>query len=502
MKDFDTSALESGLSAKLPADQRAVARHLAELLAAIAEGQISQDQAQQRIATEPALAQALRALAGQHVPGAGALISFGSGSQLGDVTIGDVVGRDKIEVKLDLGKPGLGRRNMLIIGGGLALIIALTVAILLQQRGANQDRIRQTRAAINADVITNIRNLDAQLLFVQQTLALAPSATATESQRQFIGEGQIASLRQALAGRPLRDDQSAAYAQSLISSGADASDVKSFYSDLAFTRDAAESLLVSMADRIRLQQADQARLAHAQQVIDLDARRFQNLVAITYMSGLNVLARSGYSAADAQAQLRDLLVLEPRILPDTSTIEAQLLELTQAQADLVRERLTLATESLDALASDQAVHPTDTPADVASKAIALRRTGEAEVAAAIFTYYGEQFAAEDPTAALYGRVGAAFSQQIGALNVVGGGYIFQVRSQSPAAQADLREGDIIIDVSGTTTETNVAVTDALGKLAAGTPAVLTILRLHADQTFERLVVTIAIRPLGIGLMPI
>ncbi len=137
---------------------------------------------------------------------------------------------------------------------------------------------------------------------MEQTLALAPSAMASGDQRQRIGEAQIADLRAALAGRPLRDDQGAAYAQSLIRSGADATDVEAFYQNIGFTRDATESLLASMAASVRLGQADQSRITHAQHVIDLDARRLTAFASLSHLSGLKVLARSGVSPEQAQQQ--------------------------------------------------------------------------------------------------------------------------------------------------------------------------------------------------------
>ncbi|NTU86369.1 MAG: hypothetical protein HGA45_44740, partial [Chloroflexales bacterium] len=45
-------------------------------------------------------AELLRQFAGQQIPTASSMISFGAGTQLGDVTISDVAGRDLFKVEL------------------------------------------------------------------------------------------------------------------------------------------------------------------------------------------------------------------------------------------------------------------------------------------------------------------------------------------------------------------------------------------------------------------
>jgi len=496
----EVSGLTAALRAALPQEYQQSAPAFADVLTAAVRGEITAEQAAMRLTEDQRLAETVRRLAGTRVSGGAGVVSFGAGSQTGDVTISGVAGRDIVINVAQTG--GLAGRRFWLIAGGIVAVAALVVAVLLQGMGATQERIRLTRSAIAADVFTNLSNLDAQLLFVDQTLALAPSATASGDVRQRIGESQIESLRASLTSRPLRDDQGAAYAQTLISSGADAADVEAFYQNLGFTRDASESLLASMAELVRLGQANQDRIAFAQQVVTLDARRLTTFAAISHLSGLKVLARSGVTHEQAQQQFRDLLKLEPRALPSETELDKLLVARTNELAALALERLRLASQSLDSLAAEQQVAPTDTAAEVAAKAIALRRTGEPEVAAAIFTYYGERFAAEDPTAARYGQVGMAFAQQAATLNLAGGAYVFQVQAGSPAAKAGLLEGDVIVALNGRPTETNVALTDALGALPAGQAAALTILRLRTDQSFERTELVVKERPLGVGLMPI
>jgi hypothetical protein len=95
---LNVADIESALRPLLPAGDRAAA--LAQLLAAVAAGALDPAQAQARLAADPALAEVLRALAGQSVTAGQSVISFGSGNQLGDVSIGDVAGRDLFKLAL------------------------------------------------------------------------------------------------------------------------------------------------------------------------------------------------------------------------------------------------------------------------------------------------------------------------------------------------------------------------------------------------------------------
>lgn len=92
--------LETELRRHLPSELHAAAPALAEVLTEASTGVITPETAQARLAASPRLANALSALQGRQVEVASAdasrsVISFGSGSQMGDVTInGNVAGRD------------------------------------------------------------------------------------------------------------------------------------------------------------------------------------------------------------------------------------------------------------------------------------------------------------------------------------------------------------------------------------------------------------------------
>lgn len=96
-----TADIESALRKALPAALYGAAPQLTQLLDAVAAGRFDAPTAQAAVATNPALAQALRALAGQRVASGTQLLSF-EGAQTGDVKIGVVAGGDVVTLNLAL----------------------------------------------------------------------------------------------------------------------------------------------------------------------------------------------------------------------------------------------------------------------------------------------------------------------------------------------------------------------------------------------------------------
>lgn len=87
----------------LPDDLQPAALALAQILSAIVNGQISPAEAESGLAQDEVLRPVLQALAGREIASQSALISFGAGSQLGDVSIGDVAGHNLVKLTLVLG---------------------------------------------------------------------------------------------------------------------------------------------------------------------------------------------------------------------------------------------------------------------------------------------------------------------------------------------------------------------------------------------------------------
>jgi hypothetical protein len=100
-----TADVVRALRAALPAEARSEAPDLARLLRGLASGELSPAAVHDQLDADPALAQLLRSLVGQEIQVGPSAVAFGEGSQVGDVSIRDVAGRDIITVNVYHGAP-------------------------------------------------------------------------------------------------------------------------------------------------------------------------------------------------------------------------------------------------------------------------------------------------------------------------------------------------------------------------------------------------------------
>lgn len=97
-----TSAMiEAALRDALPPSLHQHLAGIAQILAAAARGDLSTDAAEAQLVTTPAFGQILQALASKEPTTSGGLISFGQGSQLGDVGINDIVGGNLLRLTIN-----------------------------------------------------------------------------------------------------------------------------------------------------------------------------------------------------------------------------------------------------------------------------------------------------------------------------------------------------------------------------------------------------------------
>lgn len=121
--------IEHALWNKLPTDLHDRVPHLAQVLADVTNGTLAKETAQKRL-KDANLEPLLHDLAGQQVQVDHALLSFGQGSHMGDVTIGDVAGGNITKLSLR-GDIVMGNKVLtfgLGIGAALVLAIGLIVA--------------------------------------------------------------------------------------------------------------------------------------------------------------------------------------------------------------------------------------------------------------------------------------------------------------------------------------------------------------------------------------
>lgn len=97
---FPTAAIATALYDAVPQELQDAVPSMVQALADATSGAIDREVLQKRLSGNPALVRILQLLAGKEIEGNGTIISFGSGNQLGNVTIGDVAGHDIVNVSL------------------------------------------------------------------------------------------------------------------------------------------------------------------------------------------------------------------------------------------------------------------------------------------------------------------------------------------------------------------------------------------------------------------
>ncbi len=494
--------LTTALSAALPADQRGGVQDLAELLAAIAQGNLAPEQVATQIAANTDLSRLVRSLAGTQVPIDGTLISFDSGNQLGNVTIGDVVGSNQITLSINLGAASLRLSRSPMIVGVLTLFVVLFVVATTTIRSFGNSQFPQTNRAIVVDTFINLSSLDTQLGLIDTTMSMWATPEAATSHRELIGKAQIANLQQGIAMHPLHPDMGATFVQNLIASGADPTSVQRFYESLQTAQTYTENLIQTV-NNLAEQKPDQpAWISLYTRQADLDHRWVRYNATVANLNGQLLLRNLGYSEADATAKLSLLLKLEPRTFLSVDAIVVRLRDLSSVRNGLIDEGKTLVNEAQKLVAGDLVINANDTWDQVVGKAIVLRNRGEINAAVAAFAQYGTMFSATDPTAAQYSTTAQTFTQQSVTLGVKAGQYIFNVYPDGRGKAAGLQVGDMLITLNQTVVADSAGYEAALNALPANQPFTATFLRLGADDSFQRMTITINQLPIGIDTMPI
>jgi len=157
---ISVAALTPALRDALPDELAPCAPGLAALLADVAAGRLAPQRVGRRLDAEPRLRAALRALAGRQLAADQALVSFGSGNQFGDISIGDVVAGDKITLSLALPASRLSPRDLRNRRAMLARLRAIWIDGLLASTFAEIGR-----ASLSLTVVPGAveRPLDAQM---------------------------------------------------------------------------------------------------------------------------------------------------------------------------------------------------------------------------------------------------------------------------------------------------------------------------------------------------
>lgn len=491
--------LAAALRAALPPELHAGAAALARLLADVANGALAADVAAARISGDTALAALVAALAGQRLQADRSLVAFGAGSQIGDVTIGDVAGGDMVKLNVVVQESPRTTRRLLFVLGGIALVVVLAAAVLVQNVLRGSQQLRRAQLAIGADVLENMTSLDFRIGFVESALADLPNQNAAATTYALFLKQQRASLQQALNSRPIAGGPNESLLQVLVDSRADPTVVRSFYTNLVQTQNDADTLLGEL-DSLGLASGDalrQERLRH----LDLARRSLRADSQIAYLWGLWALRTIDAPIDNVQAGLSAVKNLAPKQLVTQDEIAAALQRETDTLKQLQQERVALAGAAAAGLVDATAIKPDDTWDKVVGKAIALRKRGDIEQSVAAFRRYGEMFAAADPTAAQYSQVAQAFTRQAAKLGLESAVYVYDIEQGSAGQRAGLQVGDIVVEIAGQPTSNASTFEQAVSSVSQF-PFDVSIRRLLPDGTFAEQMVSIPALPMGISIMPI
>jgi hypothetical protein len=380
------------------------------------------------------------------------------------------------------------------------------------------------RLGLTQEVVL-LDDIDRQLESTRATVAPALDEAIGGQYRQLITTAQVSELENAWNAYPLTNEPGEALLSLLEGTGADPEEVRFFYQQLGEVQWASNGLLDVMrefADESARSDVDnEAWLAFSRDRLELAQETLQNRTLIAHLVGLRILDDLQVPGATINAQLGTLQYLTPQQLVDVVELEQLLVEATDQAATLSARRAALVTrgeelvqDDLDSytdLEEDLMVQPDDPWNIVVAKAISLRQLGRKDDAVAAFATYGRMFADEDPTAVQYATTAQAFTRQMDQMGIVDGAvYIYTLHENSPARATDVQIGDVIVSLNEQTIRSVPDYSAAIGQATPGESAILELLRLQQDGTFEQMTMTIEVPTdiegwpglLGLGVMPV
>ena len=426
--------------------------------------------------------------------------------------------------------------KMLNFGFVLALSVAIAgVGLEAWRIHKRIDHIKQAKKAIVGEILTNISSLDERLGFFNATLEPDTFAGQLDQVRQKIAPGlkqdfaagynhliiehKINTLRQLMNSSPLPTASGRSFMEYLRDSGMDTEIFRKFYLQLAEVERVTEDFLAALAysetvgDKPSALQTEYSarRLQVAKQLLFIESQ-----VAHFYALAILRYANTGPDAASlpdsAVSTLQALEHLQPKEPVDQQEASFLLTKILKTRSDELEEKAALVPlakqlrqeklSNLEEIDQQLTINPTDTWSQVVAKAISLRQLGRTTEAIAVFSRYGEMFAATDPTARLYAHTAQQLTLQADMLSISGGVYVFKITPGSAAQIANLKAGDIIIAYNGEDISDMSAFIKAVKSAQKKETVSITWLRLNAQNHFERYDATVPGGPLGAANMPI
>lgn len=460
---------------------------------------------------------------------------------IGLVVLG-VFGLFKLILKSGLLSKVTGRETAPILHKLLNFGFVLALSVVVSGFGLEAwriykqiDQIQQAKKAVLGEILTNISSLDERLGFFQQILEPDTFARQLDEVRQkvvpalrrnfavgynrLIMEQKITTLRHMMNSSPLPTASGRSLLENLRDSGMDTEAFRTFYDQLAEVERVSEDFLDTLKYIGKMGEEPSAlHTEYSNRKLQVAARNISIESQVAYFYALAVLrdANTGPHAVSlpesAATTLQALEHLQPKELIDQKQTAILLSELMEQKSQVNKEKTALLflAEQLNqeelrnfkGLDKQLKINPTDTWNEVVGKAISLRQLGRTAEAVAVFSRYGEMFAATHSTAKRYAHTAQQFTTQLDILGISGGVYIFEIKPGGTAEQSGLEVGDIIIEYN------NRVIIDMSGfvEAAKSGQAVDTVpttwLRLNVQDRFERHEKIIPGGTLGALTMPI
>ena len=353
-----------------------------------------------------------------------------------------------------------------------------------------------------------------QLDDVRQRIVPSIAEIASSGYKQLMIRQQVASLRAAFNAYPLPHNANESLIQLAPEVDIPVEDLQFFYTQVREVIWATDSLFTVMDELAATDAAQTNWIDYLRARLKLAMETLHNRSSLAYMVALKTLTLMVNAKTTLSVSLQGLTQLKPDHLIEHAefvNLYTQHIEvgeqLHHRRAELVELGKSLLNSSLanyEQIEQLLTINPNDEWHVVVGKGVSLRQFGRTSDAIAAFRQYSAMFQLTDPHAAKYAAIAEQFTAAFEQLGIKDGAvYVFDVADGSPAANAGIREGDIITHFDDQLISNMVMMQEHLARLVDDKVVNIRVLRLDETGNFSDFAVQIVVqKPLGVSLMPI